>query len=275
MAAKNSQGDGTLRPFRGRPASEAASTLLLGQLNDDLKSDRVASELERQILSGQLEPGRRLPTEGELCEMLGVSRSVVRDAIRTLTARGLVTVRQGSGMTVAEPSDEAFTRALLALLGRSDLTMGDVITARATIEIRLIPLAAESATDDDFEALERALEDFAVAVKNADWEVARDTHLAFHVGLIEALHQPALELFLKPMAEIILVSSTPPRHDVKRDWEVPVHRPILESLKARDPERAERAMIDHFDATDGSSRYKGFRERKFSQVFVDLPWSRP
>jgi len=259
---------------KSSPASPWVSELLLGPPGDDLKSDRVASELERQILSGRLRPGERLPTEGELGEMLGVSRSVVRDAVRTLVARGLVTVRQGSGMTVAEPSDQAFTRALLALLGRSDLTMNDVITARATIEIRLVPLAAESGTEEDWEALERSLEEFTQAVERRDWGVARDAHLAFHVGLIKALHQPALELFLKPMAEVILISSAPPRWNVKRDWEVPTHRPILYGLKARDPERTERAMIDHFAATTDPRRYKRFRERLFREVLSDLPWFR-
>ena len=116
---------------------------------DELKSERLVSALEQKILSGRLPAGARLPTEGELCDYLHVSRSVVRDAIRALVARGLVTVRQGRGMSVAMPSDAAFSRALLVLLARSDLTMGDVFLARASIETRLVALAAKSGTDED------------------------------------------------------------------------------------------------------------------------------
>ena len=72
----------------------------------------IVREFEDRIVYGELAPGERLPTESELCELLGVSRSVVRDAVRTLVARGLVEVRQGRGMIVAAPDDHAYSVAL-------------------------------------------------------------------------------------------------------------------------------------------------------------------
>jgi GntR family transcriptional repressor for pyruvate dehydrogenase complex len=242
---------------------------------DELKSDRVASELERRILGGELEPGTRLPTESELGDMLGVSRSVVRDAIRALVARGLVTVRQGQGMTVAASTDAVFGQALIALLARSDLTMGDVIDARATIETRLVPLAARAGGRSDWEHLDEVCTAFEAAVERADWELARPTHLEFHLALLRALHQPALELFLKPMTEIILVSSTPPRPHAREDWEVETHRPILDALAAGKPRRAEEAIAAHFEAMTDPDRYRDFRDRRFRNVFTELPWSLP
>ena len=70
-------------------------------------SDQVTAELERRILAGELEPGGLLPAEPELGAELEVSRSVIRDAIRTLAARGLVEVRQGSGTRVSPPGAAA------------------------------------------------------------------------------------------------------------------------------------------------------------------------
>jgi GntR family transcriptional repressor for pyruvate dehydrogenase complex len=238
---------------------------------DELKSDRVVAELERRILRGELEPGTRLPTENELCDMLGVSRSVVRDAVRTLVARGLVVVRQGHGTTVAEPSDAAFGQALLVLLARSGLTMGDVVTARATLETALARQAAVTGTDEDWARLEEDLAAFAAAVEASDWDLARDAHVGFHVGLLRALHQPALELFLKPMTEIIMISGAPPRREVRADWEVPTHRPILDALIARDPDAAEAAMASHFGAMNEPERYGDFRAQPFRGVFDALP----
>lgn len=248
--------------------------LALGSVRDELKSDRVAAELERRILCGELAPGDRLPTEGELGQAMSVSRSVVRDAIRTLTARGLVRVRQGQGMTVAQPSDAAFGHALIALLARSALTMGDVVDARATIETSLVPLAAGSGSDADWDALDARQEAFARAVRDGAWEVARDTHLSLHLGLLEALHQPALALFLKPMTEIIVISSAPPRLTAREDWEVDTHPPILAALRARDPEAARAAMSAHFARLEGE-RYETFRALPFRAVFEELPWARP
>lgn len=270
---------GVTRKPAGRsngPADAARAGLAsLANVRDELKSDRVVAELERQILGGRLTAGMRLPTEGELCELLGVSRSVVRDAIRSLVARGLVAVRQGQGMTVAEANDDAFSHALIILLARSDLTMGDVVSARETIETRLISLAATNATEEDCEELELQCARFAAAVDDGDWDLARDTHLTFHVGLLKALHQPALELFLKPMTEIIMVSSAPPRLTAREDWEVGTHPPILEALRRGDPIGAEEAMREHFVATSEPRRYKSFHAQRFSSVFTEAPWARP
>jgi GntR family transcriptional repressor for pyruvate dehydrogenase complex len=255
------------------PARTTLSGLKLPR--DELKSDRVAAELERRIFSGELATGTRLPTETELCELLGVSRSVVRDAIRSLVARGLVTVKQGHGMTVTEPSDASYSRALITLLIRSDLTMGDIVTARGTIETRLVPLAAVNGTDKDWERLDEVYGAFSAAVEAGDWDAARDRHVDFHVGLLRAIHQPALELLLKPMTEIILISGAPPRQTAKVDWEVETHRPILDAVKARDPARAEEAMVAHFAATAEPERYEAFRARPFSAVFTEVPWAHP
>ncbi len=237
---------------------------------DELKSERLVLALERQILSGRLAAGARLPTEGELCDYLSVSRSVIRDAIRALVARGLVTVRQGRGMSVAIPSDIAFSRALLVLLARSDLTMGDVVQARATIETRLIGLAATSGTEAEWARLEETLESFARAVDDEDAEAANEAHTAFHIGIVAAIHQPALDLMLKPLTEIILVSSAASLVRTKpENWEVGAHRPILKALMARDPEAAEAAMIDHFKIATRPSEYSDYVARKFSDAYFD------
>jgi len=263
------------RPRTGAEGSARSAFSGLALQRDELKSDRVAAELERRILSGELATGTRLPTETELCEILGVSRSVVRDAIRSLVARGLVTVRQGHGMTVTEPSDASYSQALITLLVRSDLTMGDVVTARGTIETRLVPLAALNATEEDWERLEGSYEAFAAAVDDGAWDVARDRHVDFHVGLLRAIHQPALELLLKPLTEIILISGAPPRQTAKVDWEVETHRPILDAVRARDPARAEEAMAAHFAAAADPERYEAFRARPFRAVFTAVPWAHP
>jgi DNA-binding FadR family transcriptional regulator len=236
---------------------------------DELKSDRIAARLERQILSGRLAPGTRLPTENEFCEILGVSRTVVRDAIRSLTAKGLVTVRRARGTTVAEPSDDAFGQALLSLLARSDLTIGDVIEARATIERRLVAVAAANGTEHDWEQLDSAYSEFAAAVAAGDFTLAQDRHLDFHLGVLKAIHQPALELFLKPMTEIIIVSSVPNVRAAKVDWDVDTHYPIIEALRRRDAAAAEQAMEAHFAAGLDRRRYRAFRATRFREAFAE------
>lgn len=241
------------------------------KFGDELKSERLVVAFEHQILSGRLPPGTRLPTESELCDQLNVSRSVIRDAMRALVARGLVTVRQGRGMSIAMPSDRAFSQALLVLLTRSGLTMGDVVEARATIETRLIGLAATSGTDAEWAQLEKTLDEFGRAVAEGKDDVANEQHAAFHSGIMAAIHQPALDLMLRPLTEIILVSSTASLvRSMPEDWEVEIHHPILEALKAGDAEAAEQAMTKHFEVSTAPARYTEFLARTFSDAYFDL-----
>lgn len=237
----------------------------------ELKSDRVAMAFERQILSGRLATGVRLPNEDQLCELLGVSRSVIRDSIRTLVTRGLVVVRQGSGTVVAEPGNRAFSNALLILLTRSGLTMGEVMQARATIEKSLVPLGAAAGTDEDWATLKSALDAFQQAVDAGDDQAAGSAHTRFHTGLLDAAHQPALSVMLNPMTELTtVVSAASILHLGRDDWEVREHPPILQALKARDSKAAVRAIAAHYapyEVSTRSTRYKEFLSRRFSNAY--------
>ncbi|MBU8828911.1 FadR/GntR family transcriptional regulator [Mycolicibacterium goodii] len=236
----------------------------------ELKSQRVVAAFERQILSGRLASGTRLPTEGELCELLGVSRSVIRDSIRTLMARGLVTVRQGRGTTVAEPSDTAYSNAMLVLLTRSGMTMGDVFNARATIDISLVALAAKNGTADDWDALDEAYKRFADAVARDDEEAATLWHARFHMGILTAVHQPALTLMLRPMTDLTVVSGTASvRRTLGGDWEVEGHAPILAALKAGDPDKATAAMVAHYEVATRPEPYQTFMDRLFADAYFN------
>lgn len=223
-----------------------AIRMIYPRLGSSRLSDRIVSELERRIMSGELRPNERLPTETELAEILGVSRTSVRDAIRTLAARGLVQVRQGHGMVVAEPTDTAFGEALVVLLMRSEMTMGDVMAARAAIEAELGRLAARRATPPDWDRLEERVAGFREAVAGEDWERAEDEHLGFHLALLKAINLPALEILLKPMHQIILLSAVPPTIDDQDLWDVEAHPPIVAALRRRDETATYAALQHHF-----------------------------
>jgi DNA-binding FadR family transcriptional regulator len=249
-------------------------------------SDRVAMHLGSRIVRGELVSGSRLPTEAELGDLFGVSRSVIRDAVRTLSALGLVEVKQGVGMLVASPNEAPFTGALIIRLMRSDLTVGDVFEGRAAIEIEIAGIVAGRGTEEDWAVIDRALADFLESVEGRDWERAERFHLAFHLSVLRAAHLPALEILLKPMHEIIMLSSLPPSiegKDLADVWtmeDARRHVPILEALRDRDEERARAAMRDHFPLLDDSfhSERKAirFRDSQFVQaLFSRLLSTRP
>lgn len=224
-------------------------------------SDRIVQEFEERIVSGELAPGERLPTESELCELLDVSRSVVRDAVRTLAARGLLEVRQGRGMIVTSPDDNAYSEALTLLLARSELTMSDIFDARTALETYLGMLAVEAATDEDVELLETHLADLKEAIAERDWQRASDSHVAFHAALLHAVHLPALDKLLEPMQQLIVPSAAPPLPD-DDVWDVAAHPPIITALRKKDPKAMEAALARHYKRSRGSA----------AKAWINLPY---
>jgi GntR family transcriptional repressor for pyruvate dehydrogenase complex len=242
-------------------------------------SDRVAIELGTRIVQGQIAPHSRLPTEAELCDLFGVSRSVIRDAVRTLSARGLVEVRQGHGIVTSEPTDVPFSEALIMFLMRAELSVRDVLEARAAIETELAPLAAERGTDEDWAVLRASLERYDAAITTGDWAGAQESHLNFHYSLFAATRLPALRLLMKPMQQIILVSSVPVAGDEQNPagvWtrdDLELHFPILDALVARDRDGVREAMEVHFARTaerlrDGHESGTLFRESEGARALL-------
>jgi len=233
--------------------------------NDTSKlSDRVVVELQRQILSGELPFGGRVPTEVELCEMFEVSRTVIRDALRTLTAIGLIEVQHGRGIRVTHPNDKSAGAALAILLLRSNLTVGEVLEARGLVETEICAQAARYATTEDVSRLEQRLGAFRSAVEQGNVEQAFEEHLSFHAALYDSIHVPALALMLRPMIEVILLSSLPPVLDEPRMWEVEAHEHILDAVRSRDEQRLRAALQEHFLEMESAS-YREYR----SQTLAD------
>lgn len=213
-------------------------------------SDQIVDHLQRAIVRGDYAADSRLPTEAELCESLGVSRSVVRDALRTLSSLGLIAVRQGHGIFVTGPDDDQLVRALALRLHRSDLKMGEVMEARRVIEGAIAAEVAHVGTPDDLARIRGFFEQFRTAVKNSQWKDAHLAHSNFHLAILKALRLPALELVLPPLQELILGSSLPPEIEEIDMWDVEAHEPIVTALESGDAYLARAAMRAHFDYID-------------------------
>jgi DNA-binding FadR family transcriptional regulator len=128
----------------------------------------------RAILAGEYEPGERLPSEEDLQRQLGVSRGVVREALRALEERGVVVVRHGSGQLVTEPSDwNVLDRELFAELVASrggERLIAEVTECRLIAEVDVARLAATRATAGDHQRLGAAMEALRAAPARAERE---------------------------------------------------------------------------------------------------------
>ncbi|MGF3031688.1 FadR/GntR family transcriptional regulator, partial [Microbacterium alcoholitolerans] len=119
------------------------------------------------IASGGFAPGDWLPSERELSDQFGVSRTVIREAVRGLEAKGVVEVRSGRGVRVAHVSSSRVSESLQLYLSgaQSQQLLGppEISEVRATLELRLVELACEKATEADLDEIQASLTDMAAA----------------------------------------------------------------------------------------------------------------
>lgn len=215
---------------------------------DPIRREPVATQIARRlvevILSGQIEPGARMPSERQLAESFGVGRSAMREALKALSLIGLVEVRQGDG-TYLRQADTALLPEVIewGLLLGEPRTM-DLVEARQEIEVILAGLAAKRRTDEQIAALEHELEQLRQA-KTPDEFVVHD--IAFHMNVAEAAHNIALRDIHSSIQALlrawILRAIGSQAQNMARSW--PEHVPVLEAIRAGDADGAGKAMREH------------------------------
>src|SRR3954470_8085558 len=114
-------------------------------------SEVIVEQMRILIREGKLVPGDRLPSERELCERFGVSRVTVREALRVLEANGLVEIRVGArgGAFVTAPSSRLVGEGIADLITLSTLSAAEVTETRIVLELGIVPLVCERATEED------------------------------------------------------------------------------------------------------------------------------
>jgi len=135
-------------------------------------ADRATQQLQSLITRRTFQPGDRLPSERELGSRLGVSRTVIREALRTLSTKGLVEVRDGAGAYVRAPSTDLVSELLgicVSHMETGDVTSGHILEMRRILEIEMSGLAAERRGPDDLAELERFLAGVSPNLLHRQW----------------------------------------------------------------------------------------------------------
>ncbi len=164
-------------------------------------TSEVAGRIAAEISAGRYPPGTKLPTEQELIAALGVSRTVVREAVAALRARGLVTTRQGSGAFVSLPSGtEPY---IIDQNGLGSLAkVIEVLELRMAVEVEAAELASKRATKPQTAAIAKALDVFRERVRNGGRAVKED--FAFHRAIAAATGNARFLEFIEFVGRIII-----------------------------------------------------------------------
>lgn len=224
----------------------------MATLNSDFAAVRrnkvyedVARQIERLILK-KLRPGDKLPSERELAELLSVSRSSIRDAIRSLELMGMVEPRQGAGTIVCEVTSNSLTNPLANALKRKEELMGELLDFRKILEPPLAGRAATHASPEEISEMESILRRQGEKLREGESTVAEDSE--FHYAVAMASGNSVVLKVLDILMD--LLRDTRERSlqvEGRPQKSLAAHTRILDAIKRHDAEAAKAAMRRHIE----------------------------
>jgi len=215
--------------------------------------EEVADQIKKAIFDGELKPGDRLPSERELCKIFGVGRPAIREALRTLSVMGLIEVNTGvRGSFIKEVNItqylEAVREQLAWLIKLGEDTVQELWEVRKYMEIGIAHLAARNATPDDFEELDRLMEEMDACGDDiyAYFPIA----VEFHRKLAMATKNRVFFVLWEIFEDILLKGYTPILDKLFPEGPVRLREPnrvLLQAIKSDDLAAIDKAMDLHAD----------------------------
>ncbi len=238
-------------------------------MDDARRSSRLHQQMMRTLLediaAGRYEPGERLPPEMELAGQLGVSRGVIRELLRSLEDRGVISIRHGRGAWINPMSDwnmlDADVLAALMPTPASVSILSHYLECRRMLETEAAALAAQRASGRDLSDMADALARMsALAVESQSDAEANmrfhDADIAFHGAMFRASGNQVLPRVVEPiqraMATLRPQLALHPEHRLRKT--LPEHKAILAAIADHDPEGAREAMRAHLATVEGYLR---------------------
>ena len=220
-------------------------------------ADRVFTFFRDRLLSGELKAGDRLLGERELALALGVSRPVLREALRSLAMLGLLDIRHGRGAYVRSADASVLGQALTLCLAPEPNILDDVLQARIAIECQAIRLACLRASERDLQAIAATLDTLVDSLD--DPETGGGADYAFHLAIVRASASSALMKIYEAISPLLMRSHVERRRDTFREPAitsglVDAHRQVFLAMAERNPDKAERRLREHFEIGDGLRR---------------------
>ncbi|MEN8226902.1 MAG: FadR/GntR family transcriptional regulator [Bacteroidota bacterium] len=211
-------------------------------------SQRIERTLESAIREKKLIVGSKLPTEREMCESFGVSRTALREALRRLSARGLITIQKGSGMYVTEINIEDAIKSLNLYydLKFDKNLIAQIIEVRLLFEPEIARLAAQNRTDANISELEEIHSEF----ENCDPDnTQKETDLdnKFHLSITKSTSNPIMQITMEPIYSLLprMRNYIYGNIDGEKAHTLNYHNQILYAIRDQDGDQAYQVMKEH------------------------------
>ena len=219
--------------------------------SDPLSSPRLyeqmAERIRQAIINGDISTGDRLPNERDLAKQYGVSRTVVREAIKTLRQEGLVEVRPGLGTFVVDATGERLKQTfdLMMSFGRENV-LADIVEIREILEPQIAAIAAQHATSEDLERMEKAITLMEEHIEVIE-KYTEEDH-SFHLALARATQNAILPRLMASIVDLLQeLRKRIAQVEGARERGQRHHRAIVDAVRNQDPDAARAAMQAHLE----------------------------
>lgn len=230
--------------------------------NDELSKiplyEQVADKLEKSITNEEYPNGGRLPSEQTLCEMYGVSRTIVREALKLLKERGLIETRTGSGAYATKPEAQNISDVVSRIISIDKIDYINVFSVREILENEAAAMAAKNATEEQIQEFDEILS----RMKDPDITNEQQASLDFtlHHMIARASGNQILSLLVEAMGGICrgVIERTSQLDGSRKDAYIR-HSKIIEAIRRQDGKGAREASREHLE--ESARRYKNYLEK--------------
>ncbi|NJD60995.1 MAG: hypothetical protein C3F13_16060 [Anaerolineales bacterium] len=206
----------------------------------------VRDYIKEYILENDLKPGDPLPTEGQLVEDLGVGRSSVREAVKSLQSLGIIEVRQGNGLFVRELNFDPMLETFLFGMQYDPHTLAELVQVRTWLEAAVIGDAVEHIQDEDLAKLEAIIKKWEERVHIG--EEYADLDESFHQTIYSVIGNQTLMKLFSVFWIVFVNLEKEVTHDPDPQEVLNSHRSILAAIKIHDPSLTRQYLIRHFNS---------------------------
>lgn len=212
-------------------------------INNSSTTEMVIEQIKDEIISDALKSGDKLPSERKLAELLGVSRTAIREAIQALSYSGYLDVRQGKGAYVTENA-KTYNEVSNLLSNISDYSLTSLMEVREMLEGEIVRLATLRATDEE---IQQITDDFKSMKEVDDVRGFVREDLKFHLSIAKATHNPLMNTLMKVFGQMLHKETNKiVEQSIKtRNHTLRVTEKLVAAIKSRDETKAKNLMADH------------------------------
>ncbi len=225
--------------------------------NAQTLSQEIQDRIEHAILEKVYRPGEKLPTEHELTQMFGVSRTALREALQMLSAKGLISVKKGSGIYIEDYSPQNVIKPmrLYLELNFDKSYILHLIEVRKIIEPQICKMAARNRSEDDVKLLQKNLNKFKTS-EPANFRQEGELDREFHLIIARASGNPIIPIIVDPIFQLMpKIRTLVYAHiDKAKSAAFQYHDLIFKCIKEKDEDGAYHYMVEHLRIAEEHSR---------------------